>query len=58
MGYTMKPTFEDLSTFDWIYENVTPTRPSRGDGTVAIDHSIANEKLLSKMVSVLISKKV
>ena len=54
----MKPTFEDLSTFDWIYENVTPTRPSRGDGTVAIDHSIANEKVLSKMVSILISKKI
>jgi hypothetical protein len=54
----MKPTLEDLSTFDWIYENVTPTKSSRGDGTVAIDHSIANEKVLSKMVKFLITKKV
>lgn len=54
----MKPTFEDLSTFDWIYENVTPTKTSSGDGTVAIDHSIANEKVLSKMVKVLIAKNV
>lgn len=54
----MKPTFEDLSTFDWIYENVTPVKASRGDGTVAIDHSIANDKVLGKMVKFLISKKV
>ena len=53
----MKQALTDLSTFDWIYENVTPTQSSRGNGTTPIDYSRANSKLLTKMVSVLMSKK-
>lgn len=47
----MKPTLEDLSTFDWIYENVVPTKIPDGDGTTAIDYSKINEKMICRMIN-------
>lgn len=47
----MKPTLEDLSTFDWIYEKVTPFQSAKHEAVTTIDRINHSSKQIQGIIT-------